>query len=81
MTHDLYLNEDNISCIFAGMLEKWQILEEKADDQEKVCSLRKSIKDLNDWLFEYLNKIPNFTLNLKDRDQLERNIRLVKVRS
>ena len=71
----------NSFCIFLGMLEKWQILEEKADEQGKVCSLRKNIKDLHEWLLDFTNKMPNMTLNINDRDQLERNIRLVKVRT
>ncbi|XP_065202336.1 klarsicht protein [Planococcus citri] len=75
------VKEDRLPAItqqVSGMLEKWQILEEKADDQEKICSLRKNVKDLHDWLFDFTNNMPNMALNINDRDQLERNIRLVK---
>lgn len=68
-------------CVFfrLGMLNKWEEMEEKFDESEKIHTLHRCIKELRDQLFDIKTKMPNMVYHLQDKRELENNIQVLRV--
>jgi len=68
-------------CLFTGLVERWATLEARAEDLQRVRSLRREMAALRDELSSLAARVAALEsdLQMADREQLEERIQDVKV--
>ena len=64
---------------FTGLVERWDMLQARADDLQRVRSLQREMAALRDELLDLSSRVSSMESDLQDRDQLENRIQQVKV--
>jgi predicted RNase H-like nuclease (RuvC/YqgF family) len=65
----------------AGLVQRWDMLQTRADDLQRVRTLQREMAVLRDELLELSSRVSSLESEVQDREQLETKIQQVKVSS